>query len=744
MESIFFNCGEYKPGQEPINAPGVCPPAPEILIPEPPRPRYPQLPQNPRTPIGGGGGGGGGSPGSPGGGSPGIPGQPQSPGGPGNPGGGAGPGGGGGSGPGSPQIPPGPQTPGSRPKPGITLTDDERRPRPIPGRTLTDEERRPNPIQISIDTGLISTPVARPVDFSSSGSSLYDPDRNLFQAPVQSTQITLVPNQIGLTQIFSNQVASAIDVHIRNYGKQTEWSEISLQGITNRAIEASLKPELLAAFESINLRGGQLVGKEPFIETVKKHILTNTLDEFDTSYYINLAKGQESFNKIQFNKSAIQERNDIFALHYMNLNNITADTSKLKGIQQREVRRQKRLNEDVNSYIPVQTFDLNCLDLKTLNLGTQVLESSGTCNTILDGPGDGYYFYLNQVDLGCVPFQYTNNVENSYYVCPEVRINALSILGEDYGIIVRAESSSTHELTPGDPTTPNLTPVYLKLNLSSIDSNFRTNPLVERSEAVYNLVSDQEEINEHLNSNGFAVSRINLDFRDPLFRYIKDTSSLTLEQNDITYRAFLENLSIKGNQTITRTLPAAVIVSPVAGSKFNPFNGFSTIEQVGSSVVRSIRLLPNFKTTYDDPNSLQLSATNMYLETGMMAFGQVEPNDTQNITFRFNPSSEVFTNSFYQNNTYTSSVTQPSSYGTSYLVKDVIDLIASSNPEITWFDVYRRLPPNKFGELLYDLSPDYMNQLSKGARNDMKIRHLLNRPEYKLEEVLLDDEGVYR
>ena len=576
MDSKFFNCGEYKPGQEPITVPGLCPPAPEILIPEPPRPRLPQLPTRPRIPTNPRNpGGGGGSPGSPGGGIPGQPGQPQSPGGPGNPGGGAG-GGGSGPGGGNPQIPEGPQTPGQKPKPGRTLTDEERRPRPVPGQTLTDEQRRP--LVVSVDTGILSTGVSQPVDLSTSGPSLYDPDRNLFSTQAQTTSITLVPNNTEQTQIFGSQVASAVDVYLRNYGRQTEWSETILQAITNRAIEVSIKPELLNAFETINLRGGQYVGKEAFLETLKKHILTNTLDEFDPKYYIDLAKSQESFNKIQFEKSSIQERNEIFALQYMNLNNVPVDTSKLGNLQLREARRQRRLNEDVNSNISIQTYDLQCLDLPVFNQGTELREFSGVCNPVLDGPGDGYYTYLNQFDSGCMPLLYDTNVENSYYVCPEVRINSLSLLGEDYGVIIRAESSSTHELTPGDSTTPNLEPVYLKLELSSIDSNFRTNPLVERSEAIYRTVPDQEEINEHLDSNGFAVSRVNLDYRDPLFRYIKDTSSLTLEQNDITYRAFQENTSIKGNNTITRTLPAAVIVSPVAGSRFNPFNGFSTLE----------------------------------------------------------------------------------------------------------------------------------------------------------------------
>lgn len=735
MDSKFFNCGEYKPGQEPINVPGLCPPAPEILIPEPPRPRLPQLPTKPRIPSGGGGGGG--SPGSPGGGSPGIPGQPQTPGGPGNPGSGGGGGGGG-----IPQTPEGPQTPGQRPRPGRTLTDDERRPKPSPGRTLTDEERRP--IVVQVDQGISVTQISQPVDLSTSGPSIYDPDRNLFSSPAQQTSITLVPNNTNTTQIFGSMVAPAVDVFIRDYGKVTDWSEIDLQALTNRAIEASLKPELKSAFEQINLRGGQLVGKEAFLETIKKHLLTNTLDEFDAQYYINLAKSQESFNKIQFNKSSIPERNEIFALHHMNLNNVPADSSKLKDLPLRQIRRQKRLHEDIESHIEVRTADLECLDLKALNEGTSILEFSGSCNVILDGPGDGYYFYLNQVDSGCMPFQYTNNIDGAYYVCPEVRINALSLVGEDYGIIVRAESTSSHEFESETPLNQDLTPVYLKLELSSVNSNFRTNPLVERSDAVYVQISDQDEINEHLNSNGFAVSRINLDFRDPLFKYIKDTSSLTLEQNDITYRAFDENVSIKGDFTPTRTLPAAVIVSPVAGSRFNPFNGFSNIDSVGSSVTRSIRLLPNLKAGYDDPNLLQVSSANMYEDTGLMALGEYEPNDLQNITYRFNPSSEVFTNSFYKGNAYTSSVTQTSSFGTAFMVKEVIDVLASSNPEVTWFDVYRRLPPNKFGELLYDLSPEFMNSLSKGERNDIKIKHVLNRPKYDTEEILLDDEGVYR
>ena len=85
-----------------------------------------------------------------------------------------------------------------------------------------------------------------------------------------------------------------------------------------------------------------------------------------------------------------------------------------------------------------------------------------------------------------------------------------------------------------------------------------------------------------------------------------------------------------------------------------------------------------------------------------------------------------------------------SSHGISYLVKDVVDyLIDTYDPDdMIWFDVLRRMPLNRVGELLYNTNLDLISRLERGYRNDIPIYSVIKSDKVQSTEVLADDEKV--
>ena len=795
-----FNCGEYRPGQQPINVPPISPPNPPIIIPggsNPQLPRFPQFPvripntREPRIPNTSGGPGGGGQPGQtgggqPGGGNPGQPGQSQP----------------------FPQTHPGakyrctegkfycpddsylpeaqrrvilirrlcsicypllnPETGTYQYEPDCvyptlqncqSVCKDQSTPqnciepiRQFPQsesqQPVRQIEQRPNQVVIpvvtvEIDPNIISNQVQVVLEPNSSNTQpvLYHPELNIFEHQ-PTTEIVLQYNTL-YPQVFRNQVAQEVAYFLNNENSISNWDERIVQNLSNQRIEQSLLPTLIEVFDRITYPGGLVVGREPFIQAVKRHLLTGTMVEFQPEHFIQTYNAQSSNQRISIKPARDRETAERAALGLAQLASIPADTNKLQSIELWQVRRQRRLNEDIGARIPICPIDNESNDLFAGNAGICTTTEDYGSIPLQNGNGDGYYLYLNTVAGGCKPLQYTSNIANTFYVQNELRNTALNVAGVDFGITLTAQSTTQHELTAGDQNQITFEPLYMALELSSVSGIPDSNSLVDTTTARYSLLTDQTLINEHTDSNGFAVTRANLDYRDPLYRYIKETSSVTLEQKDLTFRSFDENVSIVNGAVLSRNIPFALVVTPVNGSKFNPFNGSSKITDFGTTVTRSIRMVPDIQYGDRDPKPNQLQQVNLFDE-GSLRVGIAEPNDGQNITYRFYASSPALTNTILTGNTYQSTVPQVSSYGMSYLVKDVVDyLVSSQNPEVmSWFDVYRRMPLNRFGELLYDNNQDLLNQLANGLRNEVKITHVLNRMDEDSYPVLDEDSRV--
>lgn len=801
-DNIKFGCGEFIPGGKPIDVGGIIPPIPPVYHPEPPKPDTPDIPVIPEPPVGGGGGGG--NPGGPGGGSgnPGNPGNPQNPA---NPSGGVKPGSTGGSG--NPQGTGGPSThAGQKYKcTSVAFYCPQDLLKPLSERRIKEVRRFCTVCQPVVGPGgilayqndcvyqskieceahcvnslglnnCIEDPITdtgqnqdqqnqdnqgsgqgRPTDnvdvknqvdseepidpHNPTDPQIFDHRYNIFKYPIVNDQ-TVVNNDVRL-DVFAPIVNAEVKYLIDMQTSDETWDEYYIFNLTNQKILNSLNPQLKTAFEVIHWPGGQLVGPMYFVEGLKKHLLTGTLSEFDSGFFFGLQERQLNDYRVRFSNTSNREANQRLALGLIARDAVIASTSGKESIELSQIRRQRRLYEDILARIPICPLNSDQEDLSLSNFGVCLTTYEDDSKHLDLGDGYGYYFYLNTLNAGCNPFETTNEIERTLYISPETRFNALTLFGADPKAIITSNSlDSQNEFTVSDSGVADLSPMYLKLELSSLTNSPTNDPFIYRLSCNYSVISDQNEIDEHTKNNGFAVSRLNLDYRDPLFRYIKDSSSMSFTQNDVTFLNFFDPGSPDGQYIFSRNMPFGFVVTPVKGSKYNPFNGFSKLQTSSTTVTRSLGLYPSFQYSDTEERKSELSEQNLYLTTGEYKVGDYESNDLQNYIHYYSSSAPNLVNSFISDGMYTSGESTVYSYGLNYLVKDVLDpLIAEHDPSaLSWFDIYRRMPLRKFGEVLYDNHPQIMFDLSNGARNDVKIKHILKTVKDQSDRILADDD----
>ena len=567
-----------------------------------------------------------------------------------------------------------------------------------------------------------------------------------FFAATQSQQTVSFKPVFSYLNIFKPLVAAEVADLVSLQGSQASWRESTLFSLTLDDVEISLDDELLGAFNTIHRPGGQLVGKTSFLEMVRKHLLTGTLDDIDSEYYKSLARKQRNDNRVQFTGLQDSEVAERAGLGLVGGEAVTADSAQLINIQQRQVRRQRRFLTDINARISsdIVASDTD-IDLPLSDIGFDVSTLAGADYKMTIGPGDGYYIPAKLSDGTEVPLLLETDIAKTFYVPPDTRYNALTLFKEDSAYVLDVSAvTGQNELVADDTGPSSLIPLYLKLDISSVHYEPNTNPLTSRYKGSYDIETNQDVIDEHSKNNGFAITRVNVDYRDPIYRYIMDGGNVSLSLNDINFASILDPNDYPGGVRIARNIPFGLIITPVAGSKFNPFNGQSQLGSYEDPFSRSLRLTPDIDVSDLQPSRPELEEVNLFNDTGgELKVGLAEPVDTQNVIYKYEASSSRYTNTFFKDGEYTTSseVSTVSSPGLSYMVKDVIDYIVDtySPTSIAWYDVIRRMPLNKVGELMYDNDPRLLGELEQGFRSGLNINFVLNTVKDLSDKFLQDD-----
>ena len=565
---------------------------------------------------------------------------------------------------------------------------------------------------------------------------IYDPKTTFFNV-TPSEQITPVSNNLSRL-VFKPTVASEIgELLIYQFNKSKTWNEFAIQNITDSKISFSLREDLLEAFNNLRDINGNLIGLPVFLEIIRSHLLVGTIEEFNPSYFLGAYERQKSAKFLTFEKSESRYSNELFSVLYLQNSEYSLATGRFETVEGTQLGRFRFLNEDLSVSIPVQKSDGSLVDFPVPNEGvsaTLLTPKDASTPISVGSPsllniGDGGYYYFNAIasDGKGKPLFTKNLTEDSYYAPAQVKAALLDILDYKFEYTITAKSNpNSHEFVSGDTGTSSLDPLYFALNLSSVSSYDYSGASLTNYSAAYSVLTDADQIQTHINNNALAVPEFYIDYRDPLYRYIKDTSSFEMKSSDITLESLENKPTLLQRANFPKNIPFGFVIIPSRGSDFNPYNVKSTITELTDTVERELVVGPTLNGRIDDTVRSGFETYNLLNSDGKERVGQAETAYVHNFGYRYTPSN--YDKSFYSGGKIESAPEPVSSYGASYLVKDVLDFIYDEhNPSsILWFDVFSRMPLSSVGQLFYDLPTSIFSRLENGYRHNITIKNSSN------------------
>lgn len=587
------------------------------------------------------------------------------------------------------------------------------------GVTLT-EPQIPS-VQVNFNSAI---PAQAQVTTGNGSEPLFNRKHNIFRFP-ENNETSYVSNSRYL-EIFAPLVSQEVGHFLDRENSTAPWDERNVFGLTNQNLFNSLNPQLKTAISNLHGPGGLRVSPTSILNGLKKHLFEGTLDQVDPSFYQTLANMQSRDTRLSFVRSPVKDHLTRGALGFALNGKISADPNSLDGYTKRIVNRQRRLNTDINAQILVDPLSQEEQYMSLEDAGIPVVAESGTHCEI--GDGAGYYIHCTLIDGSEEPCPLRTDVSAAYFIPADLKNICLNAMNESSFKTFTVSSTSANELTSSAIPAYSLEPKYFALDLTSVEDVPTENPFISRTKCRYTLLEDEQEIQRHTLNNGIAVSKLNVNFDDPFIRYALETSTIELAQNDLTFKNFDENRSIVGNAILCRQMPFAIVLSPGAGSRHNPFNGNSKIGEFSTIVTRTIQGVPHIDVSEGRASNSPLTESNITNQLGMNKVGLVEDFDVQGRSFTFDVS--TLANSFYSNGEYTTANRTPENYGYSYLLNNIVDPLIQNNnaSSLTWWDVYCRMPLNRFCEIMYDPNKYLHNSIARGYRNGVTIKNVLARP----------------
>jgi hypothetical protein len=566
------------------------------------------------------------------------------------------------------------------------------------------------------------------------GTGLYHPKFTFFSEE-ERRGTTMVHNSSNL-DIFNTVVATEVAYVLNTKSSILPWNEIPYSRLGLNLIALSLNPSLLTALDNITNIDGQKIRVEIFLDTIRKLMFSNRLEEFDPTYYITLSKKQSRDLKfvIEDVDEGLKER---FAIGNLGVQAKNADYRKADELNRQFLKRYRPSPVDIEASINVQNEDGTVSSLPFGEEGL-LIDPVGLGITNLDiGPGAGFYISTEDPSGVMSPLESDHILNRAFYSPGFLRDFTLGLLGSDptYSLSVTSTTSHSEFDATGGWTEDNQGVIgYFILDKMSITTEDSDSPFVTKTSANYILETTLSSINEHIRSDGFSVTRVNVDFRDYFHQYALDNGTIALSMNDVGYTKLRPKRSSVNNQVLLRSFPSAIILVPGQGSKHNPYASVSRLVEFKTDVVRQLGVRPdiNFSTNQHLPPVVKYEYTGDL--SGVYNIGLIEAlsKDLQTIVFTFDPSDEAFTNTYFRDGTYLSSITSFPTRPTSYLVREIIDGLFS-NYEIkegglTWWDIFSRMTATQYASLDFEVSKSFYSALENGWRG-VNIREVLNRLE---------------
>ena len=600
---------------------------------------------------------------------------------------------------------------------------------------ITNAQQAINGNVINVNSLVAEESGSQRLPFGTSQPFLFDPNLNFFKTE-PNTLLTKVYNR-SYPKIFKENIAIEISEILVRTGSNSPWSEVTLQNLSDDKLIESIQPILLNSFQYLRYSGGEIIGLPTFLNIIRKHILRGTLDEFDPDFYIEAAKAQfeQKFDILE--KPDQKERAERLAINYLKDNLNTYLSDKPSPRRNFYINRVRPLNEDVKIHLDVTLVDNSKKDLSIPNEGVEVEKlvalsqvtnpALGSPNKLNIGDGGGYYVSGEDIEGQGVAVYTENIIDRSYYAPPATRSKVLNMLGVDPSITITANShTNKHEFAASDSGASSIAPLFFILDLNTVSGDYASNSLIEDYSGTYVRISSDSDIEKHVNNNALNTPMLTVDYRDPIYRYILDTSSFVASLKDFNLLGFKDKAFSSIGSRFVNNIPFGFVVTPVAGGKYNPFNGESTLLKYGDIHTRSLSVLPALDSSIESSPEAQFRVYNLNKKDGINSVGIGEGEDLQNIGFEYVESD--YLNTFYSASAqeYGLSTTPPSAQGTAYMLREVLDYLSTTYDAstVTWYDVFSRMPMTQVAEMFYDSDDALINAIANGLRGNLKIENV--------------------
>lgn len=541
------------------------------------------------------------------------------------------------------------------------------------------------------------------------GGDLYDPIYNILDH--SQSQSIFVENRKH-RDIFSSRVTIEVSYLLNNLNIRENWEERYITALTPIKLEKSLNSILVEAFNTILDINGSNLSKNYFLNKILNHLINDTLDSFDSEYYINLADSiayKTSSNIIDTVDDQVRKNN---ALGIMYNNSKAIDYNLYEGYDQIDLARMRFLLTDLESNFYVETLDGTEYQLFLRDAGLPVdyatfagQENVGASSDYVPpGPGDGYYYLIEDENSNLNALSINNQIDKAYYVTSDARKLSLSILKQDPTFKITATSPLLDsEFSSGYFEQYTTSAQYFKLDLASISSIPTTDSFIEDITAYYVKLTDADELQDHAKTYGGRVVALNVHYDDPIFQYADRQGRLSFNMKDVTFRNFAPTRSTT-NKIVVRNLPDGIVLYPVSNTQDNPMGAYSELESMSDTVSRTLYADLDIAIEEYDLREAALNETLLADSEGSYSYGLVGIADTQNYYYTFNASSFP--------NTFTTSGRPPAGN----LVYNIVNRIKAKYDftYLTWWDLYRRLTLKEFSQLIFNLPTIVVSNLYQG------------------------------
>lgn len=548
---------------------------------------------------------------------------------------------------------------------------------------------------------------------------VYDTEYNIFNFTSDNlTKLTV--NSLRL-DIFNTTVAEEVFYFLRKYNDNTyNWSEKYYFNLTPEKIALSLRKDLIDAFQSIHYSDNTLINQKEFLETLKSLLISGRLNEFDPNFYVELAQKQANDELLLIEGTADKVAADQASLTLTLNGSQPTEEDLYKSANKFRVLRQKRLNTDIGVKVDVELLDGSAIQIPFEDAGIVAENIEEVEDAVPVGVGDGYFLDVSTIQNSKqVPLDNLN--ELAVFTPEVVRFTALKAINEDPYTHITVSSSSSYNEFLDAYSIANTSSLFFELDLSTVKIVNDENSLINEIHGTYKLVTSQYRINKLLINYGFNISKVCLDYRDPLFTYAYNTSTIETNVKDVTFRNF--DFYLSGNyiddRILTRNIPFAMILVPGCGSRHNPFNNESDIISIinNNIVVRQISVMPTIRLNdyglLDD--SLIEYETDETLAPPSNYYGY-----STKLFYNYDPSN--YTGAYYYNGEYRNvrpveiTDTEPI---LGKIIKQIVNpLVQAYSPkELKWFDIFSRLTYDELGKYILSNGLETLKSYIKNAYN---------------------------